>query len=88
MFATARDSIRHTTGRPDALVESLSMICPHDFDLPCTDAAATHGQPPAMSNTIRMYNKLTCGKSFCPGNADTNLKKNDLIFKIGLVSLL
>lgn len=75
VVAKVSDSIRKTAGRPGALEEALSMVCPHDFDLPCTDPAASAQSHPVMSNTIRMYNKLMCGKSFCPGGADKTLGK-------------
>ena len=77
MFATISrvDSVRKTAGRPVAFEQALSMVCPHDFDKPCTNAAMAEKEHPAMSNTVRMYNKLMCGKSFCPGNTDAGIGK-------------
>ena len=76
MFATiahASDSVRVTLGRPEAMNEMLSMVCTRDYDVPCKEASPSAKAP--QSNTVRMYNKLMCGKSYCGGGTDAKLDK-------------
>ena len=78
MFSTiamASDSVRATQGRPVAYAEMLSMVCPHSYTEPCKDESVAAGSPPKISNTVRMYNKLMCGKSYCGNGADSKLDK-------------
>ncbi len=73
-IASATDSVRCTQGRPLAMSEMLSMVCSHDYDVPCKESLVAKGQAPE-SNTIRMYNKLMCGKSFCGKSMETKIDK-------------
>ena len=74
-IASASDSVRQTQGRPTAFAEMLSMVCPHNYEQPCKNESLAQKAPGEISNTVRMYNKLMCGKSFCGAAADAKLDK-------------
>lgn len=77
MFSTiarATDSVRETQGRPEALSEMLSMVCPHNYTQPCKDETIVPGKQ-HISNTVRMYNKLMCGRSDCGNGSDSKVEK-------------
>jgi hypothetical protein len=78
MFSTiarASDSVRDTQGRPAALSEMLSMVCPHNYTEACKDETIAPGKMPHISNTVRMYNKLMCGHSYCGNGSDSKVEK-------------
>ena len=77
MFSTivrASDSVRDTQGRPAAVSEMLSMVCPHSYTEPCKEESLA-SKKVQISNTIRMYNKLMCGKSYCGDGTDASVSK-------------
>ena len=74
-IASASDSVRQTQGRPAALSEMLSMVCPHSYTEPCKEENIVPGKKMEISNTVRMYNKLMCGKSYCGNGSDSKVEK-------------
>mmetsp|Transcript_83575 Transcript_83575/g.223668 ORF Transcript_83575/g.223668 Transcript_83575/m.223668 type:complete len:82 (+) Transcript_83575:33-278(+) len=58
---------------PD-LAQMLSMVCPHDYTHPCKQALLENGKA-KISNTVRMYNKLMCGKSICDQTTEATVDK-------------
>jgi hypothetical protein len=74
-IASASDSVRQTQGRPAAFAEMLSMVCPHNYEQPCKNESLAQKPHGEISNTVRMYNKLMCGKSFCGAADDAKLAK-------------